>query len=79
MRRVAQSVRRGGAVSPDLPPDFFHEPPDAEIEALATCLRALLPLDMSARSRVLEYLDDRLQAGFGATPADIGESGNESA
>lgn len=44
-----------------IPPDFFKAPPDPEIDALATCLRALLPLDMGARSRVLEYLDDRLQ------------------
>lgn len=36
-------------------------PADPEIDALETCLLALLPLEPAARSRVLEYLDDRLQ------------------
>ena len=50
-----------------IPPGFFRPPADPEIDALATCLRALLPLDMSARSRVIEYLDDRLQKAPGTT------------
>jgi hypothetical protein len=45
------------------------DPPkrDPEIEAIGICLRVLLPLDMAARSRVLEYLDQRLQRDGDAT------------
>ena len=35
--------------------------PDAELDALEACLRVLLPLDLAARSRIMSYLDDRLQ------------------
>lgn len=34
--------------------------PDGEIDALAICLRVLLPLEREACGRVVEYLDDRL-------------------
>lgn len=46
---------------PMVPPDF--KAADPEIDAIGTCLRVLLPLDAAARSRVLEYLDDRLGPG----------------
>lgn len=48
--------------SPDLRPRVQSPPdPDPEIGAIETCLKALLPLDHAARSRALEYLDDRLK------------------
>lgn len=40
---------------------LFERNVDPEIDALDVCLRALLPLDAAARSRVIEYLDDRLK------------------
>jgi len=47
-------------VSQTIPPEFFKPEPDREIAAIDACLRVLMPLDAKARSRVLEYLDDRL-------------------
>jgi hypothetical protein len=45
-------------------PGVYVEPYDPELGALGVCLRALLPLSAAARSRVLEYLDDRLKPGL---------------
>lgn len=50
-------------------PPGFSRAPDPEIEAIGACLRVLLPLDAAARSRVLDYLDDRLKPG-GAPEGD---------
>jgi hypothetical protein len=38
-------------------------PGDPELNAIHACLVALLPLDAAARSRVFDYLDDRLKPG----------------
>lgn len=46
-----------------LPPDPVEAfaVSDPEIDALAACLKALLPLPSDAQSRIIEYLDDRLK------------------
>ena len=47
---------------------------DPELDAIRTCLQVLLPLDAAARSRVMEYLDQRLapRDGERATEASDG-------